>query len=356
MHFKSLGNPEMLRGATLRGLVVDEAGLIMGSVFRKILVPMLRVKDGWCVLAGTPPEDDESPDPRFFRGCWERASSGEDGRWWGITGDYRAHPDPRVRADIESDRPYMTESEFAREYLALFPEEEEYRLPAVRLWGPRSALSGTGPGALPDGLTIQTGVDLADNEREMGDRASVVTWAISLSGDVYVLAAEYYKNPSEVLDALYMHKAMFGIMAVKIQNSAFDKGFRLTIEAAAPSRGFLPVVPVDIGGVSKHRRIILLEPLARRQALYVQEDLRDLLLEWEQFPDGLVQRGGRYRRSNHYDMLDALSVCAQDAVDAAHWQPAAPRKRNTFKDAVRASRMRRLGYSRDRVERAFQIK
>ena len=118
----------------------------------------------------------------------------------------------------------------------------------------------------------------------------------------------------------------------------------------------MPVQTVSIGGASKYRRIILLEPLARRGALYIHEDLRDLMLEWEQFPDGLVQKGGRHRRSNHYDMLDALSSCAQDAVEMTGWNPSVPRKKNTFADAKRAVAMRKRGITGERLDRAFQVR
>jgi hypothetical protein len=351
LHFKSLGNPEMLRGATLRGLVVDEAGLVEGRVFRKILMPMLRVKDAWCILSGTPPEDDESPDPEFFRSCEKRAKS-DDPRWWGIHRDYTTIPDPRIVADIESDRPFMTEDEFAREYLALFPDLEEYRLPPLLPWGPNSTVK-----THPDDLQVFTGVDLADNEQEMGDKASVVTWGVAPGGDVFILAAEYYKNPSEVLDALYLHQSMFRMVAVKLQRVGFDKGFRYTIEQAEiGGRGFLPVDMIDLGGASKRRRIMQMEPLARASRLYVREDLREFFLEWEQFPDGLKLNRGRMHRSNHYDMLDAASGCVMDSNNALGWNaPVAP-KRSTFEDAKKFIKARRRGVTGDKLNRIFQIR
>lgn len=343
LHFKSLGNAEMLRGATLKGLVVDEAGLVEGRIFRKILQPMLRVKDAWCVLSGTPPEDHETPDPEFFRSCWVRAGrahneSGDgEPRWWGTHRDFKSIPDQRIIADIERDEKFMPSDEFAREYLALFPTTEAYRLPPLKPWGPRS---GVRP---PDGLAVYTGIDLADNEQEMGDKAAVVTYGVAPGGDIFILAAEYYRNPSEVLEALYLHQSMFGMQAIRVQKAGLDGGFIHTLNLVAESRGFLPVEPITLGGASKYRRITQMEPVAKRGQLYVQEDLRDFFLEWEQFPDGLKTTRSRSRRPNHYDMLDAASPLVTDSNNASGWvAPVAP-KRNTWKDARNAGRARRRG-------------
>ena len=57
-----------------------------------------------------------------------------------------------------------------------------------------------------------------------------------------------------------------------------------------------------------------------------------------------------------YDSWDTAAHVIQDAVDAAHWEPVPARKKNTFADAKRAIRMRRLGYSRRRVQDAFQVR
>ena len=349
IHFKSLGNPEHLRGQTLDGAVLDETGLVPGRVYRKIIRPMLTAKDGWVIFSGTPPEDDETPDPNFFRGLAEYARESEDKAWTFIHRDYRAHPSERVRAAIESERLRMPEQEFEREYMATFPNIEEFRLPPLKTWGPRSNRQNAGcPKILPDMTTVHSAIDLADNDNQIGDKAAVVTYAMDGTGRVFVLAAEYYRNPSEVLDAIYIHMAAYGTTKIAVQNSTFDKGFKHTVFAAEASRGPVPIWTTNLGGTSKRRRIMQLEPIARAGRLYVHEELRDFQLEWEQFPDNLASKHAariRNRMRHHYDMIDAAAVIAEDIRDFATWNPAPPTKPNTMRSALKALKQKARGVS-----------
>ncbi len=359
IHFKSLGNPEMLRGGTFNRLFVDEAGLVKGSVYRKVLLPMIRVKRGSAFLLGTPPELDECPDPDFFSGQWEHGL--ESDKVFAIHRDYRCHPSKEVQEEIEEERAMMPADEFDREYLATFPGKETFRLPAPQLWGPEQPIQGPEDVVLPHPKAVfhavtQTGVDLADNEQEMGDKAAVVTWECYPGGHVFLLAGEYYRNPSEVLDALYQHRAAYNFDEFTIQLSAFDKGFRHTVDAAAMSRGALPYRMTRIGGASKRKRILQLEPIARAGRLYVHESMKEFLLEWEQFPDGLTdKRVRRNRRSNHYDMLDACSPLAETAMALSTWSSPPAAARNSMEAARKALRMRAQGFSQDAIDRIYGL-
>lgn len=338
LYFHSLNNAEHLRGATLRGFTHDEAGLGEGKKVRTILIPMIRQTDGWAVFPGTPPDPEEATDPDFFRNIVVRGESG-DPRYWSITRDYTQIPDPRVVADIEADRPHIPLDEFEREYCAKFSQPEAYRLPPFQLWGP-----GTPFIKQPDGLRIFTGVDLADSESEMGDPAAVTTWGVGHYGTLWVMAGEYCRNPSDVLDTLYLHRSFYGSECVKLQRVAFDKGFRYTIEAASQSRGHLPVDFTDVGGSSKRRRIMQLEPIARAGKLFIHSSLTDLQTEWSEFPDDIKAVGGKRRRMvHHYDLLDSLSPAAEDVVQFTSWSPEKGRSVNTVADIKKALRMKTLG-------------
>jgi hypothetical protein len=189
----------------------------------------------------------------------------------------------------------------------------------------------------------------------MGDKASVVTWSVAPGGSVWVRRARYYRNPSEVLDALYLELATFQMQRILLQKSGFDKGFRHTCDAAEPNRGPLPIQMIDIGGASKRRRIMQLEPLARAGKLYVHESCHELLLEWEQFPDGLTAKRTRAVRTNHYDILDALGGCVLSAFNFSTWAPEEPRKENSVAAVMKAYKEKAKGKSQDTLSKYFRM-
>ena len=306
--FKSLGNPEHLRGGTLDGEAIDETALVTGRVYRKILEPFILAKDGWVIFSGTPPEDDEVPDPAFFRGLAEYAESGVDDQWSYLHRDFTCHPEPRFVLAVEKKRILMPEDEFAREYLATFPNAMSSRLPTFRWYGPSQDVQ-----AVPKGRFVGTGVDLADNDNEIGDKAALVTYAVTAGGYVWIMCAEYFRNPSEVQDGLYSHQSLYSMDTVKLQKASFDKGFRFTIQQGElAGRGQLPLEMTPMDGSSKRRRIMQLEPIARAGKLFVHESCLEFAREWEQFPDGLTDTRRRNKRTNHYDILDAATACVPD--------------------------------------------
>ena len=361
IHFKSLGNPEMLRGDTFDDIIEDEAGLVEGRVHRKVLMPMIRAKRGRAILSGTPPEPTECPDPTFFRGIWERAQ--QDPKWYGIQRDYTCHPSIEVIEEIREDQAWMPEDEFAREYMALFPEEREHRLPMYQLWGPHQQV--TRPEDVIEPTLIHTmrphtgtGVDLADNEKDLGSKAAVITYRVYAGGIVFLLAGEYMRNPSEVLDALYIHRRLYQMDRILIQKTAFDKGFRHTVMAAEPNRGSLPVEMTNIGGSSKRRRILQMEPLARAAKIYVHEDMHEFMAEWEQFPDGLresTKQRKRIRMPHDYDMLDAASVLVEDAMNFQMGEVVSVRHRNTADALFRALEKKAQGVRGRDLTRYYQV-
>ena len=365
IHLKSLANPEHLRGQTLRGMVIDEAGYVVGTTWRQVLQPMLLQLDGWAWFIGTPPDPESCNDPHFFKTIAERAGlhfvrneNGErecikgpaEPRWWGIHRDYTRIPNQRVVREIEAEKEHTPTEEFDREYRALFTDDQVFRLPPLRFWGPNSDIK-----ALPDGLVVSTGVDLADNEQELGDKAATVTWGTAAGGYVYVFGGEYYRNPGEVLDSLYAHRALYHTSRIRLQKSSFDKGFRFTVQAAEPTRGFLPVELTTIGGSSKRRRILQMEPIARAGKLIVHEDFREFMKEWESFPDGLIGPRKRNRMTHHYDILDAASPMVEDAMTFSTWVPKEEPAPNSAAALSKALRMRAKGIGSHRIQDTYRF-
>ena len=127
------------------------------------------------------------------------------------------------------------------------------------------------------------------------------------------------------------------------------------MEAYAANQGiYLPVEMIDIGGASKRRRIMQMEPLARNHKLYVHETMVEFEREWNEFPDNIKAVGGkRLRMDHHYDMLDAGASCVPEALSFEHIHKAPPKPRNTVSDYIKALRARNRGVQRlDRLYRA----
>jgi hypothetical protein len=351
LHLKSLGNPEMLRGATIKGLLWDEFGLCEERHRDAILDPMLLVKDGWCVYAGTPPDPFTVLDPDFYGRVCEEAEESDD--WWITHKTYHDHPLDHVRKMIARKQERMAVDTFAREYLAEITGKEQVKLPPARLFG-----NGQDVKHPPEDVEWAVTIDLADNEKDFGDKAASVVSGFDHTGRLWVLDGRYSKNPSQVLDHCYELKNAYNARWVGGQNSTFDKGFRFTVQQAeAAGRGYLNFITLSIGGNSKYRRIInAFEPLARAGKVYVQEDLRDFLNEWDRFPKGLLENTRRNADAHHFDMLDAA------AGRVEHWwhqgQKGIVEKEpiNCFNAAKKAVKARRRGYSAHRIrDRIFRM-
>ena len=350
LHLKSLGNPEMLRGATIAGLLGDEIGLWEERHWDSILEPMLLVKNGWAVFAGTPPDPFTCLDPDFFPRLWDRAVNDDD--WWTMYQTYEDHPLPHVVSQIENKRPTMAVDRFDREYMANFTGRKEVKLPTPKLWGNDQAWKRP-----PDGIDWAVTIDLADNEKDFGDKAAVICSGFGPGGNLWIIDAKYAKNPSQVLDLVYLMMGAYSAMWVGVQNTGYDHGFRYTLEQAALNRGPLNVVTLSIGGQSKYRRIInAYEPLSRAGKVYIQQDLREFLNEWERFPKGLLQNTQRNPDAHHFDMLDAGAGRVEHWWKASHWTPKEPEPINCFNAAKRAVKARKKGFSAHRInDRIFRM-
>ncbi len=349
LHLKSLGNPDYLRGDTLDGLGGDEIGLWKTADWEEVLEPMLMVRRGWAIFAGTPPDPFTCADPDFFPKLWEDALADPD--WWTWHGTYEDHPLKHVREHTERRRETMATDRFNREHLAQFTSRDVIKLPEVRLWGRNQEFR-----IPPDGMEWAATIDLADNERDFGDKAAVVCAAVGPGGNLWIIDGKYAKNPSQVLDLLYLMKGTYGTRWCGGQNTSFDKGFRFTVQEAEKTRGSLNFIGLTIGGGSKYNRILNgLEPLARAGKVFVHEDLRDLLNEWEAFPRGLLENTRRNSEAHHYDMLDALAGRVEHMWRETSIVQKEPEPMNCFNAAKRAIKARRRGsssrYIRDRIFR-----
>ena len=96
-----------------------------------------------------------------------------------------------------------------------------------------------------------------------------------------------------------------------------------------------------------------LEPLARAGKMHAHKDLRDLFREWEMFPEGLTSGANKVRNRNrhHFDMLDALSCCATEAMEMSTVEVVRDVAKNSVTAAMRACKLKAKGRDWQRAYR-----
>lgn len=183
---KSADNPNALRGATLDGLVLDEAAIAKQETWAT-LRPTLNVRQGWAMFISTP------QGTNWFYDLYENASKAKGWARWQIP----SVASPFVSAeDVESARTSGDVSSllFAQEYLAefisyatgMFRQDwiKHYRL------DPNSAelvyMLGDQPVALADCRIFHT-VDLAFSQAEGADYTVIASWAQTPKGHLLLL-------------------------------------------------------------------------------------------------------------------------------------------------------------------------
>ena len=106
-------NPVALLGATLTGLIVDEAAELSQEIWEQRLEPTLTVKNGWCIMISTPLTEEN-----WFHQLWVRAKTGEltDSQSFHFT----SYDNPYQNKEaIDKIRERIPEFRFQQQYLAI---------------------------------------------------------------------------------------------------------------------------------------------------------------------------------------------------------------------------------------------
>ena len=121
IEFKGSDKEDSLRGAGLKGVVLDEYAFQKEYVWDKILSPMLVQTNGWALFITTP-----NGVANHFKKFWDdavalEAAGNEDWKTFHYTSyDYDGPDADRMRINLESERARLTEEFFTQEYLAEF--------------------------------------------------------------------------------------------------------------------------------------------------------------------------------------------------------------------------------------------
>jgi len=177
-HFKSADNPETLRGAGLKRVVIDEAARVKRDVWEEVIRPAVSDTHGR-VLFGTTPKG-----KNWFYELWTRGQDGLQTEYksWKFPTSYN----PMIPAsDIEQARQSLPVDVFKQEYLAEFLENN-----AGVFRNTRACLGSIREEPIP-GRSYYAGLDLArltdftvltilnsDGRQIFHDRFNLLDWAV----------------------------------------------------------------------------------------------------------------------------------------------------------------------------------
>ena len=116
IEFKGSDREDKLRGAGLKGVILDEYAFQKEYVWDKVVGPMLVQTDGWAIFITTP-----NGVSNHFKKFWDTAVAMEaEGADW-KTFHFTSYDNPLIkRENLDAERARLTEEFFTQEYLAEF--------------------------------------------------------------------------------------------------------------------------------------------------------------------------------------------------------------------------------------------
>jgi phage terminase large subunit len=117
IEFKGSDREDKLRGAGLKGVVLDEYAFQKENVWDKIVGPMLVQTDGWAIFITTP-----NGVANHFKKFWDDAVAleAEGNKDW-KTFHFTSYDNPLIkRENLDNERARLTEEFFTQEYMAEF--------------------------------------------------------------------------------------------------------------------------------------------------------------------------------------------------------------------------------------------
>lgn len=117
IEFKGSDNENALRGAGLKGVVLDEYAFQKEHIWDKVVSPMLVQTNGWALFITTP-----NGVSNHFKKFWDNALAAEsEGSNLWKTFHYTSYDNPLIkRENLDAERDRLTEEFFQQEYMADF--------------------------------------------------------------------------------------------------------------------------------------------------------------------------------------------------------------------------------------------
>ncbi len=302
---KSSDNPDLLRGAGLDGVVIDEAASCVSETWYEAIRPALADRKGWAMLIGTPKGQN------WFWELWNKAQGMPDWeRWQAPTAD-----NPLVTAEeVESNRQSLPPQVFLQEFEAQFVKEggsvfhagwfRRFREDAAR-----------GERVLPDEqgerrVSVAAGsvfvtVDLAVSVKTSADYTVFGVWQQTPEGDLLLLdlLRDRIEGPDQ-LPSLRRLCSAYPVGSIAVESVQYQAAFlQEAVRAGLPARGYKP-------DRDKMARAVLAASRYRQGKVWHREGAPWLpALEGEllAFPNG-----------EHDDCVDVCSLAAMQASES--WQ------------------------------------
>lgn len=237
---KSGDEPDVLRGAGLDGLVLDEAAFMAEEVWH-VLRPALADKQGWCIFISTP-NALERPRGDWFEELFNGAASRPGwARWQRPTADNPIIP----AAEIEDAQRALPAIVFRQEHLAEFVtlEGARFRRDWFRYWQPVAGgfnlLRPEGPDRASDeaGFRFAT-VDLAASVKASADYTVIAAWHCTPANDLILLDLDRRRLPGpDQLPALRGMMDRWRLGAAWIERAGYQLAFiQSAVRAGLPAR------------------------------------------------------------------------------------------------------------------------
>lgn len=307
LQFKSADDPQMLRGAGLDILWIDEAAMIPSNEAWGVVRPALSDKLGLTITTTTPRGKNW-----LYEEFWSDEAIADSSQF---RVEYTSIDNPHFyKEEWEYARTHMHPILFKQEYMAAFDAMSGVELPGdwLHYWSEQGDNDSI---ALPkiEGLKGMPGVTFkgakymgVDPASSLSDRAD--HFAMCLIGvaedrsQAFIL--DTYKGRlafPDQLDMIQQWFQMYRPQYIGIESNAYQ---RVLAQQAARLQGLPPVVPVMSKG-KKEERIMSMSPIFKIGKVRINANARDFIEEWVGY-DSTV-------RNPKDDLLDATEIALSAA-------------------------------------------
>lgn len=292
--FRSADNPENWEGFGYRGIILNEAGIILKNryIWENAVRPMLLdYKDSFAIIGGTPKGKYHKGEKALYYELWEKAQT-EKSYW---TKTYSTYNNISLsKKDIATMEKELPNSVVKQEIYGEFIENESSLLKRrhIKYYD-----------VLPDNTNLYMGVDLAISDKKGSDYTAISIIGKHENGNIYIVDVFRFKEPfHRILEIIEQTASKYKPKKIVIETVQFQTAIvqELLRNTKLPVKGVRP---------DKSKDVRFFPLLMRYEAgfVYHSKNLFEYENEVLSFPD-----------SEHDDMVDAAvyAYLASDIVSA----------------------------------------